>query len=259
MIEEPTSHCLFIDNFFTSRSLLSELRDKGLRATGTVRENRMEKCPLKTQKELAKEGRGAFDTRFDKESEVLAVRWYDNKSVNMLSNYDSVRPTTKTQRFNKRAGGKVEVQQPRLVSTYNDGMGGVDLHDWHLSKYNISIRGKKWYGCLLTRMLDMTIVNAWMLHKVCTPSGKAKMSQLDFRREIAISYLRSGSRTSACLLTSPALVPQSVRYDGVGHLIGPMGKRLRCRLESCSLKASKWCIKCQVPLCVKCFVPYHTA
>ncbi|XP_043199633.1 uncharacterized protein LOC122369180 [Amphibalanus amphitrite] len=87
-------------------------------------------------------------------------------------------------------------------------MGGVDLHDWNLSKYNIAIRGKK-YWCLLTRMFGMTVVNALMLHKVCTPNGKAQLSQLEFRREIAISYLRSSSRSSACLPTSPALVPQS--------------------------------------------------
>ena len=257
-VEDPKSHCLFFDNFFTSRPLLSELKSKGMRATGTVRENRMEKCPLKTNKELVKEGRGAYDARFDRESEVLAVRWFDNKSVNMLTNYDSVHPLRKTQRFNRCAGGKVDVPQPRLFSTYNDGMGGVDLHDWHLSKYNIAIRGKKWYWCLLTRMIDMAIVNAWMLHKVCTPNGKDQLSQLEFRRDIAVSYLRLGSRTSTCLQTSPALVPHSLRYDGVGHLLGPMGKRLRCRLESCSQKPSKWCTKCQAPLCMKCFVPYHT-
>ena len=221
-VEDPKSHCLFLDNFFTSRPLLSELRDKGLRTTGTVRENRMEKCPLKNHKELAKEGRGAYDARFDRESEVLAVRWFDNKSVNMLSNYDSVHPMRRTQRFVKSAGGKVDVPQPRLFSSYNSGMGGVDLHDWHISKYNIGIRGKKWYWCLITRMIDMAVVNAWTLHKVCTPSSKDQLSQLDFRRELAISYLRSGSRSSACVATSPALVPRSLRYDGIGHLIGPM-------------------------------------
>ena len=73
----------------------------------------------------------------------------------MLTNYDSVHPLRKTQRFNRCAGGKVDVPQPRLFSSYNDGMDGVDLHDWHLSKYNMAIRGKKWYWCLLTSMIDM--------------------------------------------------------------------------------------------------------
>ena len=126
-VEDPKSHCLFFDNFFTSRPLLSELRSKGMRATGTVRENRMEKCPLKTHKELVKEGRGAYDARFDRESDVLAVRWFDNKSVNMLTNYDSVHPLRKTQRFNKCAGGKGDVPEPRLFNTSNVGMGGVTV------------------------------------------------------------------------------------------------------------------------------------
>ena len=171
-LEDPKNHCLFFDNFFTSRPLLSELKSKGMRATGTVRENRMEKCPLKTHKELVKEGRGAYDARFDRESEVLAVRWFDNKSVNMLTNYDSVHPLRKTQRFNKSAGGKVDVSQPRLFNTYNDGMGGVDLYDWHLSKYNIAIRGKKWYWCLLTRMLDMAIVMPGCCTRFARPTAR---------------------------------------------------------------------------------------
>ena len=60
---------------------------------------------------------------------------------------------------------------------------------------------------------------ALSLH-VC--SGKAEMSQLAFRGEIAISYLRSSNCTSACLLTSPVLRPQSIRYGGVGLLISTM-------------------------------------
>ena len=79
-----------------------------------------------------------------------------------------------------------------------------------------------------------------MLHKdcSCTASGKLKMSQLDFRRKIAISYLRSSSCISAYLLTSPALVPQSIRNDDTGRLNGPMGNTLSCLLDSCSLKAA---------------------
>lgn len=48
---------IFFDNFFTRIPLLEDLASRGLRATGTIRSNRVEKCPVKIQ-ELSKENRG---------------------------------------------------------------------------------------------------------------------------------------------------------------------------------------------------------
>jgi hypothetical protein len=51
---------LYFDNFFTSLPLLSELENRGLKATGTVRENRTGKCLLPESKVLKKTARGTF-------------------------------------------------------------------------------------------------------------------------------------------------------------------------------------------------------
>ncbi len=53
---------VFFDNYFASPGLLLALKDMGLPAACTLRVNRTEKCPLKTEKELKKEGRGAMDS-----------------------------------------------------------------------------------------------------------------------------------------------------------------------------------------------------
>ncbi|GFW27355.1 uncharacterized protein TNCV_2832551 [Trichonephila clavipes] len=37
---------------------------------------------------------------------------------------------------------KNKIDQPCLVSNYNENMGGVDSHDWLLEKHTIKIRGK---------------------------------------------------------------------------------------------------------------------
>ena len=34
------------------------------------------------------------------------------------------------------------VPQPHILNTYSENIGGVDKHDWLVSKYPISIRGK---------------------------------------------------------------------------------------------------------------------
>ena len=60
-----TCHELYFDNFFTSYKLLSELSDKGVRATGTVRETRIANATKKiiSSKDLKKEERGTV--RYD--------------------------------------------------------------------------------------------------------------------------------------------------------------------------------------------------
>ena len=57
------------------------------------------------------------------------------------------------------------VPQPHTLNTYSENMGGVDKHNWLISKYPISIRGKKWYWPLFIRMIDMVVVNAWVIYK----------------------------------------------------------------------------------------------
>ena len=72
---------MLFDNLFTSRSLLAQLKDRGVRATGKVRENRLDKCPVTERKEMAKSRRGSYEQRFDRTSDVLLVRWHDNRSA----------------------------------------------------------------------------------------------------------------------------------------------------------------------------------
>ncbi|XP_045135687.1 piggyBac transposable element-derived protein 3-like [Portunus trituberculatus] len=45
---------LFFDNFFTSIRLLETIKERGHSATGTVRSNRTEKCPLSNAKQFEK-------------------------------------------------------------------------------------------------------------------------------------------------------------------------------------------------------------
>ena len=88
VVENPHSYTVFFDNLFTDYyPLLVRQRNLGFQATGTMRENRLSKCPLKDSKLLKKEKRGSYDYRFDCNEEILIVKWLDNKRV---SNYDTV-------------------------------------------------------------------------------------------------------------------------------------------------------------------------
>lgn len=55
---------------------------------------------------------------------------------------------------------------------------------------------------------------------------------------------------------------EKMRYDGMQHLPKWSENRLRCKLESCSVKSNIFCVKCNVHLCMNknnnCFLEYHT-
>lgn len=97
-LEDPTSHEVFFDNFFTSYDLLAYLQDINMKASGTVRENRLKKCPLMSTSAMKKMERGVYDNKGDKK--VSAVKWNDNQCVVVATNYADVNAKTKTKRWN---------------------------------------------------------------------------------------------------------------------------------------------------------------
>jgi len=71
----------FMDNWFTSLSLMCALKEIGILALGTVRMSRLPGCSLKTDEGLKKLGRGADDCRTEAGTNAMARKWYDNKPV----------------------------------------------------------------------------------------------------------------------------------------------------------------------------------
>ena len=155
-------HELYFGNFFTSHQLMKSLASEGIRTTGTVRENRTGGAgKLMTDvKTMKKSDRGSFDYRSD--GDVHVVRWNDNSIVNVASNHETHKPLHEVGRRVKGASN-VKVKQPKMISSYNKGMGGVDLMDRLLSSYRLKIRGKKWYWPLFANYLNLTVVAAWRL------------------------------------------------------------------------------------------------
>ena len=141
-VDSPSFHAVYFDKSFNSYSLLTQLREIGFRVTGPVKDARTANCPLKPAKEKDKMERGTYDSRFDSENEIFVVRWKDNKSVALASNFDRIKPLATTKRWSKELKEKVSIPQPVMIKNYNKYMGGVDHHDWLFEKYRIAIRGK---------------------------------------------------------------------------------------------------------------------
>ena len=90
---------------------------------------------MANDKELKDEGRGSYEM---KEASVdgvklLAIKWTDNRSVTVLSSFDSVETMKTAKRYVKKEKKFIQVQCPGAVANYNKHMGGADLLDAFLS------------------------------------------------------------------------------------------------------------------------------
>lgn len=256
---------LYVDNLFTGMTLLKFLRDNGYQATGTVRDNRLPKnIPLPTKKTMAKRTRGSYDSIIDKNDGIIIVRWVDNSVVTVASTCFGLEPVANVRRFSQAEKKHIQVQRPDLISKYNNYMGGTDRMDQNIAQYRIGIRGKKWWWSLFTWTIDVCVHNAWQIHR----KSDGSMSQLEFRRSIVQTYLKThgvppqGSGRPALSSTSLSLnrVFDGLRYDRINHLVIPVPnrKRRRCAGEGCISHVRTMCQKCNVGLCIDCFVIFHT-
>lgn len=281
------NHKLYCDNYYTTIALQVELHKLGIFTVGTVRSNRLPGLVMKTEKEFAKEGRGSMDYRVAEVDgiQICATRWYDNGVVNCLSTLYACLPVDLVQRWSTKEKKHVEIMRPNVVAAYNQHMGGVDLLDMLISLYRIEVRSKKYYMKIIFHLIDLCVVNAWLLYRrhcaqINTPK-KQIMSLLTFRINIAEALLKSSppsppapSRgrprldtptSNSNSTTTPRATPNSmpsraVRFDKYDHWLTSTEKG-RCRNPECTGYIRISCSKCLIRLCLNernnCFKNYR--
>ena len=267
------------DNWLTSFSLMCALKEIGILALGTVRMSRLPNCSLKTDEGLKKLGRGANDCRTEAGTNVTALKWYDNKPVYLVSSYKGRHPVETVTRWSVAERRYVEVPRPAMVKEYNCRMGGFDLKDMLVALYRTNIGVKRYYLRIVFHLLDMCVVNAWLLYRRhCSQRGITKCKTLiNFRSEIAHALLGAGKitvrKSGRSASNSPTLelvnkkkvrnsarVVEDVRYDCVGHCPAHTDKKQRCKfcIKACSRVK---CVKCEKAFCLtkdkNCFMAYH--
>lgn len=253
-----TPFSVYFDNFFNCPTLLAKLKESNFLATGTVKVDRTDQCPLDDKVVMKKQARGSFDSRINKKDNICAVRWHDNSVVTLLSTEYGVQPVRAAQRYSRTEHKRVDVVQPNLIHFYNKFMGGVDQMDANVACYRIGMRGKKWYIPILFWLLDVAFNNAYQLAR----SYKCNVVDLlHFRRQVATCLLLKygEDKTSpgpARRYITPRIIPDVVRLENNDHIILTQQSRRRCAV--CSNKTTKSCKKCGVALHDKCFLQFHS-
>lgn len=144
---------------------------------GTVRANRVPNIKLSSDAELKekKVERGYSEEYVGSAFgiDISNVLWQDNKPVRLLSTYVGVKkfrtreslPHSKSIRWDRKAKRQVDVDCPYIIKEYIQHMGGVDLVDGLLGRYHIRMKTKKWTNRIFYHMLDVLMVNAYILHQ----------------------------------------------------------------------------------------------
>ncbi|XP_047144804.1 piggyBac transposable element-derived protein 3-like [Hydra vulgaris] len=210
-----------MDNLFTSIKLFNTLKDHGIWAVGTIRNNRLhgaEKVMFK-KKEQENMGRGSLDYRVDFNSNITVIRWMDNGVVQLASTFIGPSIGDSINRWSSKDKVVVKVSCPDMIHQYNKHMGGVDL----------------------------SIVNGWILYKRhCKQNGyprKNIIQLLEFQTRIADSLLREKKvsrgrprsdtpvvKKKRCAVNAPA---KEICLDNVGHLPNFSEKQQRCKHCKC--------------------------
>lgn len=116
-----TKYHLYFDNFFCNPDLLVHLKKFGLRATGTVRANR-----VRVLNELDKKAkRDTFSVKHEKNSSMNYITVMDSKQVSVLSTMAGITPLSTVKRFSREASNKVNLSFPTAFTMYNKYMGSI--------------------------------------------------------------------------------------------------------------------------------------
>lgn len=280
------NHIVYFDNFYTSVPLVYYLATQGILSVGTVQQNRIPNSKLPDKKQIMSKStpRGSYEERVTtfQNVDMSVVAWKDNKVVTLLSSYVGALPLDNVSRYDKKNKEKIQIPCPKIIREYNAHMGGVDLMDSFLGRYRIKIKSRKWYIRIFFHLLDLAVINAWIIYKknlIAKNVPKKDILNLGtFRNELAFTLCNLGvvqenkrGRPSSSALereiqakkkrSAVAVAPpKEVRRDGQGHW--PLvGGSLRCKYPNCKGYSTVHCSKCKVNLCLNknnnCFNNYH--
>ncbi|KAJ8936302.1 hypothetical protein NQ314_012418 [Rhamnusium bicolor] len=172
-------HHLVVDNYYNSVPLSNKLLQRKTHTTGTLRSHRRGNPKNVTSKKLNK-----GDHIWLRQRKVYVSKWKDKRDVLCI--------TTKYHpKIIEVRNSYGEIQQkPREISEYNLNMSGVERADQLTSYYSSSRKSVRWYKKIVIHLLDITVINSFLLFREIHKNTKIKnIKLLEFRESLIRSLL----------------------------------------------------------------------
>ena len=196
--------------------------------------------------------------------DLSCLGWQDTKPVHIVSTGISTNQCTILRRV-KGNKNQIPVSSANVINRYQRYMGGVDRNDYlRMSRYSVQTSNvtKKWYKLFFSAMIDLCLVNSFILWKIMNRNSRNSSEHGWFQEQVAIGLLNtrmvSRSRSSTPTGTRSAKNDNTshkiVRYD-VGEGYQGREKRYRrcfvCQYLGFRSMSEHYCNTCNVCVCVK--------
>jgi hypothetical protein len=116
---------------------------------------------------------------------MLALKWYDKREVIMLS---TIHQSHMEFTGKKDPNTKQPIQKPISTSDYNSNSGAIDKVPMQTSFAECIRKSLKWYRKLSFHMLDLSVLNSYLLYKTETVK---RPELVDFRLQLIREILQS--------------------------------------------------------------------
>ena len=251
---ENDNRVVYMDNFFSSGPLVSELAKVKIYVAGTIKKDALGFPDALKSVNLDK---GAFVAQ--RVGDICYYVFNDRKVVRFVSNVFPESMTPKVARI--QCDGVFGYQSvPPLLPAYNKFMGAVDRVSQVKKNYGVDRRGKRYWLRLFFQFLDYAVDNAHILYRHnCRRVDMKPMSLKEFRLKLA--YLLMKKCPSKC---TRRMVPKSdVVGCSLSRVLDIGLTRGRCHHYKITNQNPVrhtffGCSNCQVRLCkIPCFAQYH--
>ena len=211
------------DNFFTSLSLLRELRIHHLGLIGTMRMNHRE-IPSEFSERRSAAGSSLFG--FTEDATMVSYSAKQNRRVVLISSEHT------------RGDIDPHTEKPEIILTYNHAKGGVDHLDQMCGAYTTRKRTQRWPKLVFQHMIDVSAYNAFVIWREIT--GRVHAKRREFLKMLGSQLCGSNLDEDGDIPLIPPSEPTCAFPPG----------RLRCRW--CQNKTIQRCSSCGKPLCINC-------
>lgn len=215
-----------VDNFFTSFPFAHNLLLRDITLIGTLRVNKKG-----IPKELLSHERELFSSEFRYTNDLTLVSYVPKKKTVVLV-LSSGKPEKRVE--------STEKKKPLMILAYNETKAGVDTLDKLTKQYSVKIKSRRWTFALFTSLIDIGLVNAYVLFKEA--NSKDQQSRRKLHLQLAAQLCKSSSKTSQ---KEPEVTEMK------GGYCKPRGKRCsKCPGRRPAKKtATEFCSNCKEAVC----------